>query len=103
MGNNKHISKASATVNCIPPAPANEVQGLVSNCCASPEGPECDALEEAEQTAAPLAVRLTFLFPLTQTKSITHSLGMSVSVYSIISLDDMTCHLYTFRRMNDAK
>lgn len=94
MGNNKHISKASATVNCIPPAPANEVQGLVSNCCASPEGPECDALEEAEQTAAPLAVRLT---------SITHSLGMSVSVYSIISLDDMTCHLYTFRRMNDAK
>lgn len=54
------------------PPPANKGQRLVSNCCVPPEGPECDAQDESEQTVALLSVCLTLLFFLTH-KSVTHT------------------------------
>lgn len=60
MGNNKQILATSTTVNCIPP---NKMQRLASNCYTLPEGPECDAQQKSEQTAALPSIHLTF-FPL---------------------------------------
>lgn len=94
MGNNKHILATKTTVNCIPPAPPDKVQRLVSNYCAPPEGSECDASQKAEQTAALPSIRLTFFPSSSVIQSHAIFAHLSVNLYSLqlsMSAPDKNC------------
>lgn len=77
MGNNKQILATSTTVNCIPP---NKMQRLASNCYTLPEGPECDAQQKSEQTAALPSIHLTFFSSLWFSNSL--AICLSISIHS---------------------